>query len=500
MRKTMKRLSAFLACIIIGLSSSMVASAETGYTYNFDFWGDVQYSPDAYTVSEVITAVDMGLTDKLSNPSSLFVLDNRVWICDTNNNRVIELERDEEGKFHQNRVITEIKGNVDVKTFSTPTDIAVTEDGYLFICDKNNNRILKVDEDLNYVMSFIKPTDTNFDQEASFLPDKLCVDTAGRVFCVATNVNKGVIKYEPDGEFAGFVGATEVTYEFSDWLWKKLSTKEQRAQMEAFVPTEYENLYMDYEGFIYACTSNVSPADLDSGAADAIRRLNMMGSDILIRNGNWPVLGDIHWDEGGGYEGPSKITDITVMDNDIYFALDKNRGRVFAYDDQGNLVYAFGGPGNQDGYFRKPSSIEHMGHDLLVLDSLDNSITVFRPTEFGNLVFQAIEQFQDGKYAESGDTWQEVIRLNGNYDLAYIGVGRALLRQERYGEAMEYFELKYDEDNYSKAYKQYRKEWVEDNIVMVLIVLFAVIIVPLGIGKLKKIKHEIDTDEFFKTE
>ena len=35
---------------------------------------------------------------------------------------------------------------------------------------------------------------------------------------------------------------------------------------------------------------------------------------------------------------------------------------------------------------------------------------------------------------------------------------------------MDYFELKYDEDNYSKAYKQYRKQWVEDNIVVIVIV------------------------------
>ena len=51
--------------------------------------------------------------------------------------------------------------------------------------------------------------------------------------------------------------------------------------------------------------------------------------------------------------------------------------------------------------------------------------------------------------------------LDGNYDLAYIGIGRSLLRQKQYKEAMDYFELKYDEDNYSRAYKQYRKEWVE---------------------------------------
>jgi tetratricopeptide (TPR) repeat protein len=88
--------------------------------------------------------------------------------------------------------------------------------------------------------------------------------------------------------------------------------------------------------------------------------------------------------------------------------------------------------------------------------------------------------------------------LNGNYDLAYIGVGRALLRQERYKEALEYFELKFDDDNYSKAFKQYRKQWIEEHILVIFIVVFAVLIVPMIIGRLGKIKREIDTADIFK--
>jgi uncharacterized membrane protein YesL len=62
---------------------------------------------------------------------------------------------------------------------------------------------------------------------------------------------------------------------------------------------------------------------------------------------------------------------------------------------------------------------------------------------------------------------------------------------------MEYFKLKHDAQNYSKAFKQYRKEWVEDNIVKIVIVLLILILVPFGIGKLKSIKHEIDTADIF---
>jgi tetratricopeptide (TPR) repeat protein len=161
------------------------------------------------------------------------------------------------------------------------------------------------------------------------------------------------------------------------------------------------------------------------------------------------------------------------------------------------MVFAFGGNGNMDGYFRRPSAIEHVGRELYVVDSLDCSITSFVPTEFGNTVYKAMDTFDEGKYDESGEAWREVMKMNGNYDLAYIGIGRTLLRQKNYKEAMKYFELKYDAQNYSKAFKQYRKQWVEEHIVLIVVIILLLFLVPLGIGRLKFIKHEIDTADIF---
>jgi len=500
MKKRMVKLAAGLLCafLISGLIPPGMAGAASGYTYNYDWWGYVQYSPDAYEVVGVYTARDLGLDLDFNSPSGMFIYENRVYVCDTGNNRIIEWERTGADSFSLVRIIDSFKGETDNNSFSGPSDIAVTADGYIFICDKNNGRILKLDQELNFVMEITKPTDETFDQSLDFLPNKLTVDSAGRVYCVATNVNKGLIKFEADGRFAGFLGATPVTFNWTDYIWKRLATRQQREQMESFVPTEYDNLYMDYEGFIYVCTTNVSVSSLYSGQTDAIRKLNMMGNDILIRNGNHPVIGDIYFDEGGGYSGPSLLTDITVLDNDVYVAIDKVRGRLFAYDDQGRLLYAFGGNGNIDGYFKLPTALDHMGKDLFVLDLRDRSITVFTPTDFGKMIFQAIEQFAAGEYEASGKTWEEILKLNGNYDLAYIGIGRSLLRQEKYREAMDYFELKWDDENYSMAFKQYRKEWVEKNAALVFLVAFVVLCAPLLIGRIRKIKHILDSSDIFK--
>ena len=502
MKNKLKRLSALLLAGTVLFGSSLIAGAadiERSYTYNYDWWGDVQDSPDAYEVTGVYTSVDLGLEKGLNNPNGLYINGSNIYVCDTGNNRIIEITRTGRESFEVSRIIEEFKGDVEVTTLSGPTDIAISEDGNIFIADKGNCRILKLDKDLNYLMQFDIPVDSTLDPEITFQPHKIVVDTAERVYCIATGINKGLIKYENDGVFSGFVGATKVTYDFADYLQKKFATQAQREQMVSFVPTEYANIFIDYEGFIYAVANGQEEEDLDSEQAQAVRKLNLMGNDILVRNGEWPIYGDLYWGSAGGYEGPSQFEDVTCMDNDIYVCLDKNRGRLFGYDDQGKMVFAFGSNGNMDGYFRKPIALDHMGHDLFVLDILDCSITLFTCTEFGETIYNAIELFDEGAYEASGAAWERVMEMDGNYDLAYIGIGRSLLRQKKYREAMDYFELKYDEDNYSKAFKQYRKEWVEDNIVTIVVVLLILFLVPLGIGKVKSIKHEIDIADIFRT-
>ena len=499
MKKIIQRVGVLALGALILTGSSMTAFAQDrSYTYNYDYWEDVQDSPDTYSVSGTFTYMDFGLDTNFKNPEGLCVHNDLVYVCDSGNNRIVELKRTSKDKLELSRIIDGFQGEASLNTFSNPTDLAVSEAGEFYICDKGNGRILKLDQNLYYMMEFTKPDDSSLDSSLTFQPSKIVIDTAGRVYCTASGINKGLIKYEADGTFSGFVGATKASYDWTDYIWKRFATQEQRAKMVAFVPTEYDNIYIDYEGFIYACTSSADEDSLRSEDADAVRKLNLMGNDILVRNGNLPIYGDRYWGYGGGHDGPSQFTDVTTFDNDIYVCLDKNRGRLFGYDDQGRIVYIFGSNGNMEGYFNRAAALEHMDYDLLVLDSLDCSITLFVPTEFGSLIYQAIDEFDQGNYVKSGETWQKVMDIDGNYDLAYIGIGRSLLRQEKYYEAMKYFELKYDDENYSKAYKQYRKEWVEEHIVIIVIVILALFLIPLGIGKIRRLKYEIDTADIFK--
>ncbi len=484
-----RRILCLLLALFLLAPVVQVQAEANYYTYIYDYFGEQRESPDAYTVESIILGKDYGIGN-FNNPQGMYAVGNEIYVVDTGNNRIVVFETKEDRSFELAKVIDTFTNAGAEDHFSAPNDIYVKENGDMYVCDTNNNRIVQIDKDLNVVKTIAKPVDETYDATQDFLPTKAVVDAAGRILTIAKNVNKGVMQYSPQGEFIGYIGANEVTFSMIDYIWKKISTQAQRAQMEQFVPTEYNNIALDVDGFIYVTTSVFDEWDLLSDAAKPIRKLNSMGSDILIKNGNTPPIGDTTWGNAGGISGPSKMTDITAMENDTYYTVDRTRGRIFGYDSQGNLLYAFGGVGNTRGNFLYPVALDHIGYDLYVLDSRAGSITKFVLTEYGMLINQALGAYKAGDYDLSADYWREVIRLNGNYDLAYIGIGRALLRQERYEEAMEYFEEKYDAKNYSKAYKLWRKDWIEDHIGTFMVVLISALVLGWGVKKVKKIKKE----------
>lgn len=490
MRKSRSVFAAWFGIMALSMAFMIPAeAAENTYTYTYDYYAEQRESPDAYRAELFLTGSALGIGD-FKNPQGMFIRDNRIYICDTGNNRIVVLERN--GKeIDVISQIYEITGNAAIRALSEPQDIFVAENGDLYICDTRNQRVVHTDSNGEFKKELIRPVDETVDQKSDFQPLKAVADDTGRVFVLVKNYNKGFLEFEKDGEFSGYIGANEVKFNMIDYLWKSIATKAQKEQLEQFVPTEYNNLELDREGFFYATTSVFEEWELKSDQAKPIRKLNSMGMDILVKNGEYPPIGDLIWGNAGGVSGASRLIDVTAMENDSYYAVDRSRGRIFGYDSQGNLLYAFGGLGNQLGYFRYPTALEHMGTDLLVLDSQNCGITILGLTQYGKLINAGLNEYRKGDYDASAKQWQEVLRQNGNYDLAYIGIGRARLRQEDYKTAMEYFELKRDKKNYSKAYKLYRKEWIEDNIGLIFGVIFVGTILYLGGGTVKKIREEV---------
>ncbi len=469
------------------------ASAEEDlfYTYTYDYWGIERESPDAYAMNSVILGDDFGIGN-FNAPEGMFVKDDQVYVCDTLNNRIVQFSYSND-KFNLVKVVTQVNNNGKAEAILQPYDVFVTDDNEWYIADYGNQRIVYTDENQNVIGTIYKPEDEEtLNADYMFLPKKLVVDSAKRIFVQAENINKGFMEFEDGGEFVGYIGAADVQFDFIDYVYKLISTQAQREQMEAFVPTEYNNIALDSEGFIYATLSKFESDNASS--SKPIRKLNAKGTDILIRNGYYEQIGDVQIGNGGGYNGSSKFADVTVLDNDCYYCLDQTRGRVFGYDFQGNMLYAFGGIGYRQGCFKYPVAIESLGDSLLILDRELGMVTQMTLTEYGTLINKALDTYKIGEYDISADYWRSVLKLNGNYDLAYIGIGRSLLRQDRFEEAMEYFKLKLDYKNYSKAYKLYRKERIEDNVKYVFIIFVALVLIVFIKNTVKKIRREVSEE------
>jgi tetratricopeptide (TPR) repeat protein len=485
-----------IGCIAAGLIwiTAGVYGDATNYTYNYDYWGDVIESPDSYRVSAYLTGASLGI-GVFRIPQGLFVKDNLLYICDSGNNRIVVIEVKKNNIYEVKKIFTSLLIDEKESFLNYPTDLFVSGEGDIYIADMNNQRILQLDKDWNYKSVVLKPVDQTFDPDADFFPNKLAVDFAGRIFVKAVNINKGFMEFDDTGNFVGYMGAINVVVDPVDYIWKRIATQAQRVRMDLFVPTEYSNIAIDHEGFLYA-VNDLTAADtyteISREFLHPVRRLNSMGKDILIRNGSDYPIGDNQWSfSSSGINGPSRFIDVAAFDNDSYACFDQTRGRIFVYDFQGNLLYAFGGVGNREGYFILPSAIAVMGYTIFALDARTAALTCFEFTRYGEMINNALVQYRSGRYDDSAAAWEQVLKVNGNYELAYIGIGRAALRQGDYKKAMEYYKLKYYHVGYGKAFQKYRKQWVEENLWKILLILGIAVIMPSFVKKVFKLAKEI---------
>lgn len=172
--------------------------------------------------------------------------------------------------------------------------------------------------------------------------------------------------------------------------------------------------------------------------------------------------------------------------NGVYRVLDSTRGRVFTYNEDGKLLYVIGQLGSQLGTFKNPAAVESYEDAIYVLDRDLGRITEFTVTQFGSMVNEANTLYSSGKHDEAAKLWREVLKLDANYEMAYVGIGKSLLRQGEYKEAMTYLKLGNDREYYSKALGKYRREYMRDYFSLYMTGIIAVLLGGCVIVRLVK--------------
>ncbi|WP_437126794.1 hypothetical protein [Paenibacillus pabuli] len=416
--------------------------------YQYSYWGDSVPAPAAYEATSIITGKKVN-AGAFKEPSDMHVTaDQRVFVLDSGNGRIVEMDRN----LKLVRTIDSFEREGKKEQFNNPQGLYVSEKGDLLIADTDNQRVVHLNEQGQLVKVLAEPKSDLLQADFQFKPVRVVMDKGDRIYVMAAGVFDGFMEFSADGTFSSFIGANRVQVDPVEYLWKRFATREQRSQMVMFTPTEFTNLDMDEEGFIYATSG-------DRGK-DPIKKLNAQGTDILRRQGYHYPQGDLMYTNEAG---PSRLIDVDVGDSDMYSVLDSSRGRIFTYNGDGYLLHIFGGIGNRLGQFNTPVALERAGDRMLVLDKALGEITVFEITEYGRTLHEAVRSYYNGDEDQSSVLFAKAAEMNANLEYAYAGIGKSLLRQKDYAESAQYFKRSMERQGYSKAFLLFRKELMREH-------------------------------------
>ena len=272
--------------------------------------------------------------------------------------------------------------------------------------------------------------------------------------------------------------------------------------MQSYVPTEYNSVTMDNNGFLYVTsqTSNDVP----------VAKLNNSGDDVLVS----PKLGSY-----GDYCYLSKtdasykpyFTDLALYNSkkigeDIFYVLDSKQGKIYAYNEEGFLLYAFCSNGTQKGTFYAASAIEYIPITenegrLIVADSFKNTVTVLKETEFSVSVKSALQLYNSGSYDESQVIWSDIISTDSGYPLAMVNLARIELREGNYKQAMSQMKEIREYDLYADAFEEWRDNFLRDNfgiMIIAVIVVLATVIVLVKVAKKFSVRQRLEKYELYR--
>ena len=454
---------------------------------------------------------------KLRKPTDIEVDANgNVYIVDRDNSRVVVLDRYYKLKYIISDFINR-EGIAD--EFKKPYGVYVTADneltgrqGKIYVCDTEKSRIVTFNLEGEFIDVIPQPESELFGTSTSYRPIALAVDNYNRLYVVSSSTYQGIIVMTEEGEFTGFVGAQKVTISAWDRIWRRFQTEEQRANSESYVPTAFNNITLTGD-FIYVTItleakyeSNVL-ASLTNKTGDysPVKMLNASGDEIMRRNGFFGPAGEVDHARLSASDtiyGSSRVVDVAVGPEKTWSIIDNKRSKVFTYDFDGNLLFAFGDMGRQLGNITADdqngglAGIVYQGDTMLLLDDTTATFTVYNRTDYGDVLIRALENQNKRQNDKAIRDWEEILKRNSNFDAAYIGIGNALANENKFEESLDYYMAAYDTANYSTSYKELRQNWISKYILLVPVAVIAVVFAcSKFLGFAKKYNKRVSTSK-----
>lgn len=492
MKKKFKTLICITLAVLVALGAVSV-SAESFQEKNGQGKTVLVRQKDVFTAELYLEGYDLGI-GAFNSVNDICVQDDYIYLLDSGNSRIVVLNKN----YELVRIIESITNNGEKLDLSSANGLYVTEKGVLYIADSFNQYVIVADGQGAVKTIITKPDSPIVPDNMEFKAKKVVEDNDGFIFVLCEGVYYGALVFDSEYEFCGFFGANQTTTNVFDAIKNFfVNTFKTDAQYEfslRSLPYEFDDIYTK-GGFIYTATSN------SEDGKGQIRKLSYSGVNILKREGS--SADDFAFGNGTTISLIDKtpatehFVALAVDSNNYMYALEATYGRIFVYDEDCNLITAFGGGkglGNQIGTFQNASEIAINGSDVLVVDSDMNSITVFKLTDFGTVFFEAMEKTQSGDYEAAYPLWLAVKEQDGYNQMAFKGIANYYIATENYDMALEYARLGYERDIYERAFEQVRLDFLADNFafIFIAVVLVAVIVICCIIHRKKHPKEKKD--------
>lgn len=487
MRKGLRCLLLLVLVFCTVISGGLNASAldNTTYTYTVSVDDEWVRTQDAY-IPAAIYAKEIGLTQ----PGDLFYTDGKLYISDTGNSRIAVYSTED--------FSVEYFGGEELKT---PDGLFVTEDGKVYVADTEAEAVFVYDSSRKLIQTIGRPDNELFSDSSMYRPCAVAVSSVGNVFVVGDGAYEGIMQFDAKGEFFGYFAANRYKMTMTERFQDLIYNEAQKDQLFVRTPRPIDNVDISAKDLIFSVTRSDDKAGISyaSTSDDTLKMHNMAGLNIFSQAGDMKE----EWN----------FTDVASGPYGNVFAITQT-GIINEYDDQGNLIFTFGGrayDSDRNGLFTSAAAIDINEENgiLYVLDQERALVQVFYPTDFANLTHQAIEALEKGDYESSESIWSGLLRLNGMSQIAHVGYGKALFYQQKYEEALSHFKIANDVGYYSDTMWELRNDILSRNMTYILIgavVLVAGLYVWSAVrkrrralaGEVKRITCDSPVKSFFK--